>query len=139
MSLREFRVRSSVNAARISLRTCLSVASQPPSRTSSRLIANQLNCVSLLSVAAILYNLKSGKTSNLNPTVGFNVEIVKYKNVKFSVWVSAPDRKWCNSQSYRPPESPLNPCESVRIAEIAPQSLTRFFSPTNRTGRRRTR
>jgi len=36
----------------------------------------------------ILYNLKTGspKAKNLNPTVGFNVEIVKYKNVKFSVW-----------------------------------------------------
>ncbi|KAK4336942.1 hypothetical protein RND71_043514 [Anisodus tanguticus] len=34
----------------------------------------------------ILYNLKSGKSMHTNPTVGFNVEIVKYKNVKFSVW-----------------------------------------------------
>lgn len=35
---------------------------------------------------AILYKLKIGQTAQTNPTVGFNVEIVSYKNVKFSVW-----------------------------------------------------
>jgi len=36
----------------------------------------------------ILYNLKSGNTTtkSLQPTVGFNVEQIRYKNVKFSVW-----------------------------------------------------
>lgn len=34
----------------------------------------------------ILYKLKLGKTSKTVPTVGFNVETVKYKNVSFAVW-----------------------------------------------------
>src|SRR5436853_417868 len=35
---------------------------------------------------AILYKLKLGQTVTTIPTVGFNVETVNYKNVKFSVW-----------------------------------------------------
>ncbi|CAK9300289.1 unnamed protein product [Gordionus sp. m RMFG-2023] len=34
----------------------------------------------------ILYKLKLGQSVTTIPTVGFNVETVKYKNVKFSVW-----------------------------------------------------
>ena len=34
----------------------------------------------------ILYKLKLGKTSKTVPTVGFNVETVKHKNVTFAVW-----------------------------------------------------
>lgn len=34
----------------------------------------------------ILYKLKLGKTSQTVPTVGFNVETVKHKNVTFAVW-----------------------------------------------------
>ncbi|KAH9413384.1 ADP-ribosylation factor 6 [Dermatophagoides pteronyssinus] len=34
----------------------------------------------------ILYKLKSGQTVTTIPTVGFNVETVTYKNVRFSVW-----------------------------------------------------
>jgi Arf/Sar family protein len=34
----------------------------------------------------ILYKLKLGKTSTTVPTVGFNVETVKHKNVSFAVW-----------------------------------------------------
>ncbi|KAF7491345.1 ADP-ribosylation factor 6 [Sarcoptes scabiei] len=34
----------------------------------------------------ILYKLKSGQTVTTIPTVGFNVETVVYKNVRFSVW-----------------------------------------------------
>ena len=37
----------------------------------------------------ILYKLKLGQSVNTIPTVGFNVETVTYKNVKFNVWVSA--------------------------------------------------
>ena len=37
---------------------------------------------------AILYKLKLGQSVTTIPTVGFNVETVSYKNVKFSVWVS---------------------------------------------------
>lgn len=37
---------------------------------------------------AILYKLKLGQSVTTIPTVGFNVETVTYKNVKFSVWVS---------------------------------------------------
>ena len=34
----------------------------------------------------ILYKLKLGEVTNTIPTVGFNVETVKYKNVSFNVW-----------------------------------------------------
>lgn len=34
----------------------------------------------------ILYKLKLGKTAQTAPTVGFNVETVKQKNVSFAVW-----------------------------------------------------
>ncbi|KAK6455798.1 putative ADP-ribosylation factor [Scheffersomyces xylosifermentans] len=34
----------------------------------------------------ILYKLKLGKTSKTVPTVGFNVETVKHKNISFAVW-----------------------------------------------------
>lgn len=37
--------------------------------------------------SAILYKLKSGQPVTTIPTVGFNVETVTYKNVRFSVWV----------------------------------------------------
>ena len=45
-----------------------------------------------LMVAAILYKLKLGQPVTTIPTVGFNVETVSHKNVKFNVWVrtSAP-------------------------------------------------
>jgi ADP-ribosylation factor protein 6 len=38
----------------------------------------------------ILYKLKLNNCDTVNtiPTVGFNVESVSYKNVKFNVWVS---------------------------------------------------
>lgn len=39
--------------------------------------------------AAILYKLKLNQSVTTIPTVGFNVETVTYKNVKFNVWVSA--------------------------------------------------
>lgn len=35
---------------------------------------------------AILYKLKLGQAVTTIPTVGFNVETVNYKNVRFSVW-----------------------------------------------------
>lgn len=34
----------------------------------------------------ILYKLKLGKTTKTVPTVGFNVDTVKHKNVSFAVW-----------------------------------------------------
>lgn len=34
----------------------------------------------------ILYHLKAGQSVTTIPTVGFNVETVQYKNVKFNVW-----------------------------------------------------
>lgn len=34
----------------------------------------------------ILYNLKLGKVVDTIPTVGFNVEMVEYKNISFTVW-----------------------------------------------------
>lgn len=42
----------------------------------------------LTNVSAILYKLKLGQSVTTIPTVGFNVETVTYKNVKFNVWVS---------------------------------------------------
>lgn len=39
-----------------------------------------------LSLAAILYKLKLNQSVTTIPTVGFNVETVQYKNVKFNVW-----------------------------------------------------
>lgn len=44
---------------------------------------------SLTQFSAILYKLKLGQSVTTIPTVGFNVETVNYKNVKFSVWVSS--------------------------------------------------
>lgn len=38
-------------------------------------------------MAAILYKLKLNQSVTTIPTVGFNVESVTYKNVKFNVWV----------------------------------------------------
>jgi len=40
----------------------------------------------LCPLIAILYKLKLGQSVTTIPTVGFNVETVTYKNVKFSVW-----------------------------------------------------
>ena len=34
----------------------------------------------------ILYRLKLGEIKRTTPTIGFNVESVQYKNVKFNVW-----------------------------------------------------
>lgn len=44
------------------------------------------NTISALLLAAILYKLKLGQSVTTIPTVGFNVETVTYKNVKFNVW-----------------------------------------------------
>uniref|UniRef100_A0ACB8FSX6 ADP-ribosylation factor, Arf Arf6 n=1 Tax=Sphaerodactylus townsendi TaxID=933632 RepID=A0ACB8FSX6_9SAUR len=38
----------------------------------------------------ILYKLKLGQPVTTIPTVGFNVETVTYKNVKFNVWDETP-------------------------------------------------
>lgn len=40
----------------------------------------------VVSSTAILYKLKLGQSVTTIPTVGFNVETVTYKNVKFNVW-----------------------------------------------------
>eukprot|EP00696_Hemimastix_kukwesjijk_P018363 gnl/Hemi2/7226_TR2456_c0_g1_i1.p1 gnl/Hemi2/7226_TR2456_c0_g1~~gnl/Hemi2/7226_TR2456_c0_g1_i1.p1 ORF type:complete len:205 (-),score=60.24 gnl/Hemi2/7226_TR2456_c0_g1_i1:182-736(-) len=34
----------------------------------------------------ILYNLKLGEVDHTVPTIGFNVEAIKYKNIEFTVW-----------------------------------------------------
>merc|ERR1719262_169739 len=34
----------------------------------------------------VLYNLKLGEVVTTIPTIGFNVETVEYKNLKFNVW-----------------------------------------------------
>ena len=54
-----------------------------------RLLFTLISCfVSLTyNITAILYKLKLGQSVTTIPTVGFNVETVTYKNVKFNVWV----------------------------------------------------
>jgi len=34
----------------------------------------------------ILYNLKLGEVVSSVPTIGFNVESVQYKSIKFNLW-----------------------------------------------------
>ncbi len=34
----------------------------------------------------VLYNLKLGEVVTTIPTVGFNVETLEYKNLRFTVW-----------------------------------------------------
>jgi ADP-ribosylation factor 6 len=59
----------------------------------SKLFSNKQMRILMLGLDAagkttILYRLKLNNDSNVNtiPTVGFNVESVSYKNVKFNVW-----------------------------------------------------
>ena len=35
----------------------------------------------------ILYKMKLGEVITTVPTIGFNIEIVEYKNLRFTVWV----------------------------------------------------
>lgn len=59
----------------------------------ARLVSKQLNEIAFELIpfcflfTAILYKLKLGQAVTTIPTVGFNVETVSYKNIKFSVWV----------------------------------------------------
>jgi hypothetical protein len=54
----------------------------------NRLYILSFTYVFLNHLSAILYKLKLGQSVTTIPTVGFNVETVTYKNVKFNVWVS---------------------------------------------------
>lgn len=45
-----------------------------------------INVAHSIHLPAILYKLKLGQSVTTIPTVGFNVETVTYKNVKFNVW-----------------------------------------------------
>jgi hypothetical protein len=38
----------------------------------------------------VLYKLKLGEIVSTIPTVGFNVETVKYKNINFTMWYESP-------------------------------------------------
>ncbi len=51
---------------------------------------------------AILYKLKLGQSVTTIPTVGFNVETVTYKNVKFNVWVSVCDQSNTDQKTIPP-------------------------------------
>lgn len=51
--------------------------------TKTVVMGSRLNVFTL---AAILYKLKLNQDVTTIPTVGFNVESVTYKNVKFNVW-----------------------------------------------------
>ncbi len=50
-------------------------------------------------LTAILYKLKLNQSVTTIPTVGFNVETVTYKNVKFNVWVSRGNSSECSPLS----------------------------------------
>ena len=56
--------------------------SAPPENTAREVRISDF-CIFL----AVLYKLKLGQSVTTIPTVGFNVETVRYKNVKFNVWV----------------------------------------------------
>lgn len=82
----------------------------------------------------ILYKLKLGQDVTTIPTVGFNVETVTYKNVKFNVWdVGGQDKirpLWRHyfSGMYRSPPvllppsplspSPFRPPSSFRLSRV---------------------
>lgn len=51
-----------------------------------RLVSGLQPAVALGLTTAILYKLKLNQSVTTIPTVGFNVETVTYKNVKFNVW-----------------------------------------------------
>lgn len=60
-------------------------------RKISRMLKNKEMRILMLGLDAagkttILYRLKAGQHVTTTPTVGFNVETVSYKNVKFNVW-----------------------------------------------------
>ena len=58
---------------------------------------------------AILYKLKLNQDVTTIPTVGFNVETVTYKNVKFNVWdVGGQDKIRPLWRHYFSGEEPLN-------------------------------
>jgi len=40
----------------------------------------------LIGKTTILYRLKLGEVTTTVPTIGFNVELVQYKNISFTVW-----------------------------------------------------
>lgn len=56
-----------------------------PVRTRSQPALLHVSAANHLSLA-ILYKLKLNQDVTTIPTVGFNVETVTYKNVKFNVW-----------------------------------------------------
>lgn len=83
---------------------------------------------------AILYKLKLNSDVTTIPTVGFNVETVTYKNVKFNVWdVGGQDKirplwrhYFSGMYNRRPPNRVIIPRKGVRIS-ASTQILTAFF------------
>ncbi len=57
-----------------------------PSGPSTRGCLRELRLTDRIRSVAILYKLKLNSDVTTIPTVGFNVETVTYKNVKFNVW-----------------------------------------------------
>ena len=51
-----------------------------------RLVSGYQHAIAPDLTTAILYKLKLNQSVTTIPTVGFNVETVTYKNVKFNVW-----------------------------------------------------
>lgn len=49
-------------------------------------VRNEQRTAADIETSAILYKLKLNQDVTTIPTVGFNVETVTYKNVKFNVW-----------------------------------------------------
>lgn len=76
---------------------------------STRLLGESI-LITNASSAAILYKLKLGQSVTTIPTVGFNVETVTYKNVKFNVWdVGGQDKIRPLWRHYYTGESSLRP------------------------------
>ncbi len=80
----------------------------------------------------ILYKLKLGQDVTTIPTVGFNVETVTYKNVKFNVWdVGGQDKIRPLWRHYFSGELQFS-CSSLRL----PQYLTFDLNRDARTNLR---
>lgn len=74
----------------------------------------------LYPAVAILYRLKLGQSVTTIPTVGFNVETVTYRNIKFNVWVgdiqfATPPSPPVSLTQTRPPARTLSPPLSSHV------------------------
>lgn len=97
-------------------------------------------CLSLYTgKTSILYKLKLGESVSTIPTVGFNVETVTYKKVKFNVWVCREPTHDSERAEERERERERASDSNVSISarDDAPPTLTDSHSPCCSIGRRR--